>query len=191
MTVGYDALRAFERARWARQAEVLRAWLGALPKIEPRADALRCVFAGAPVSDAAAAQVRFDLARDLQRLRAAIDGKTPTAVDRTRAYASPQAFARDEAAHTLDNAVVFLKKACAADDRVACGAAVERAQRWIQRLRWELVDTGIDAELPLQLSADAVAADLGAIHRVASETNRTLTELRIVLTASSTADNFD
>ena len=193
MTVGYEALRAFEGARWARQAVVLRAWLDALPKTEPRADALRCVFAGVLVSDAAAAQLRFDLARDLQRLRAAIEGKTPSAVDPSRPYASLQSFARDEAVHTLDNAAVFLSKACATDDRVSCGAAVERAQRWIQRLRWELVDTEIDAGVPLQLSADAVAVatDLGAIHRVASETCRTLTELKVLLTVSSIASDFD
>lgn len=187
MTVGYDTLRAFERARWVRQADVLQAWLVALPHIEPRGDALRRSFAGAPVSDAAAAQMRFDLERDLRRLGAAIDGKTPTAVDRARSYEGPQGFARDEAAHTLDNAVAFLKKASAAEDRVACGAAVERAQRWIQRLRWELVDTDIDAPLPLQLSAKAVAADLKALHQVVAATNTSLAELRGLLTAPATA----
>ena len=190
MTVGYDTLRAFERARWARQADVLQAWLVALPNIEPRGDALRRSFAGAPVSDAAAAQMRFDLERDLRRLGAAIDGKTPSAVDAARPYDSAQAFARDEAAHTLDNAAGFLSKAGAADDRVACGAAVERAQRWIQRLRWELVDTSIDAPLPLELSASAVAADLGALHQLVAATSTSLAELRVLLTAPSIASEL-
>ncbi len=161
MTVGTDTLRAFERARWARQVKVLQAWLATLGDVTPRGDALRCVFAGSRVADAAAAQMRFDLERDLQRLRTAIDGKTPSAVDAAREYDSPEAFARDEAVHTLDNAAVFLGKAAAAGELVACGGEVVRAQRWIQRLRWELVDTGVDAALPLGLSADAVAVAVG------------------------------
>lgn len=183
MTVGYDTLRAFECARWARQADVLQAWLAALPNIEPRGDALRRSFAGAPVSNASVAQMRFDLERDLRRLGAAIDGKTPSAVDRARPYDSVQAFARDEAAHTLDNAVVFLTKARASTDLVESGAAVERAQRWIQRLYWELVDTAIDAELPLQLSTKATAGDLHALHDLVAAASVSLTELRGLLTA--------
>lgn len=187
MTVGYETLRAFERARWARQADVLQAWLAALPNTEPRGDALRRVFAGARVSDAAAAQLRFDLERDLRRLHAAIDGKTPSAVHPERPYDSGEAFARDEAAHTLDNAAVFLSKACVAGDLVACGAAVERAQRWIQRLHWELVDTGLSPELPLAFSAEASVMDLGSAQALASATQTALAKVRVLLTSSTAA----
>ncbi|MGH1347418.1 MAG: hypothetical protein ACRBN8_38015 [Nannocystales bacterium] len=183
MTVGTDTLRAFERARWARQVEVLRAWLASLPDVEPHADALRCAFAGSDTPNAATAQMRFDLARDRHRLHAAIGGKTPSAVDPAHAYPSPEAFARDEAAHTLDNAVVFSHRALAAQTRVDCGAQVERAQRWIQRLRWELVDTGLDVALPLSLSADVVATDLLGAKRIIERVQTTLADVRERLTA--------
>ncbi len=183
MTVGTDTLRAFERARWARQVKVLQAWLATLGDVEPRGDALARAFAGDGAVEATAAQMRFDLERDLLRLRAAIDGKTPSAVDEADSYDSVEGFARDEAVHTLDNAVVFLAKAEAAGELVACGAAVVRAQRWIQRLRWELVDTGVDAEIPLHLSEDAVAADLDAIEHLAGTTSGTLAEVRRQLVA--------
>ena len=178
MTVGTDTLRAFERARWARQADVLQAWLATLVDVTPRGDALARAFAGARGVDAAAAQMRFDLERDLQRLRAAIEGKTPSALDPARPDVSFEGFARDEAVHTLDNAVVFAKRACAAETLGACGAQVERAQRWIQRLRWELVDTGVDAELPLGFSADAVAADLRVAQQLAERMQTALAVLR-------------
>ena len=158
MNETYAALRAFERERWARQADVLRAWLAALPEVAPRGDALRRVFAGQDDPDAALAQMRFDLARDLTRLQAALGGRTPTAVDRAVDAGDPIAFARHEAIHTLDNAAVFLRKAAGASRLTEAGEAVERAQRWIQRLRWELVDTDVQAELPLDFSARAAAA---------------------------------
>jgi len=182
MTVGLDTLRAFERARWARQVDVLQAWLATLGDVESRGDALRCAFAGGDVPNAATAQMRFDLTRDLERLRAAIDGRTPSAVDPERPHASFEDFARDEAAHTLDNAVVFSNRACAAQTLVACGPQVERAQRWIQRLRWELVDTGIDAELPLSFSAEAVEGDLRAAQQLADRMQTALSIVRSRLT---------
>lgn len=178
MSVGTDTLRTFERARWARQVTVLQAWLATLDDVEPRGDALRSAFAGADVPHAAAAQMRFELERDLQRLGAAIEGKTPSAVDRTRAYVSPRSFARDEAVHTLDNALVFSKKAAAAETLSACGAEVARAQRWIQRLRWELVDTEVDAALPLSFSADANGADLRVAQQLAEEVQSALAAIR-------------
>lgn len=146
MTDAHAQLRALERERWARQAEVLRAWIGALPDVPPRSDALRERLAGRDVPDAAASQMRFDLERDLQRLHAAIDGRTPSAVDPGRPPPSLVAFARDEAAHTLGNAVAFLRR-----------GDVQRAQRWIQRLRWELVDTGVSLEIPIDFSAQVIA----------------------------------
>ncbi|MBV1857352.1 MAG: hypothetical protein KUG77_02995 [Nannocystaceae bacterium] len=181
MTVGANALRAFERARWARQVNVLQAWLATLEGVAPRGDALRVTFAGTGVPDAAAAQMRFDLTRDLQRLRAAIDGKTPSAVDPSRSYTSTQGFAGDEAVHTLDNAVVFANKACAAPSLIVCGAAVARAQRWIQRLVWELVDTGVDTALPLSFSAEAVARDLQGMKTLSKHTMTTLAAVRGLL----------
>ncbi len=178
MSVGTDTLQTFERARWARQVTVLQAWLATLDDVEPRPDALRSAFAGADVPHAAGAQMRFDLERDLQRLGAAIGGKTPSAVDPARPYASPRSFARDEAVHTLDNAVVFSKKAVAAETLSTCGAEVARAQRWIQRLRWELVDTEVDAPLPLGFSADAVGADLRVAQQLAKDVLSALATLR-------------
>ncbi len=171
----YAARRAFERDRWVRQAEVLRAWLEALPSCAPAPDALRRAMAGDVVPDAALAQMRFDLARDATRLARAIEGKTPTAVQRTSDYGSDEAFARHEAVHALDNALTFLRRA--QDDPVAM---VERAQRWIQRLRWELVATGVDAEVPVDLGA-RVLAEPERVAAVVAETIDTLTLLRPAL----------
>lgn len=188
MTPGVDPLRAFERARWARQVNILQAWLATLGGTEPRRDALRSSFAGANVPDAAAAQMRFDLARDLERLHAAIEGKTPSAVDPARTYASARSFARDEAVHTLDNAAVFLRKASHASTRTSRGAEVERAQRWIQRLGWELVDTDVEAELPLTFSAEAIAtSDPDATEALIESTQRALETLRERLLESTPA----
>ena len=168
----YAALRAFERDRWVRQAEVLRAWLAALPACAPAGDALRRAMAGHDVTDAALAQMHFDLARDATRLARAIEGKTPTAVQRGSEHASDEAFARHEATHTLDNALTFLRRA--EDDPIAM---VDRAQRWIQRLRWELVDTGVSAEVPVDLGA-RVVAEPERTTAIVAETIRTLTDLR-------------
>jgi hypothetical protein len=168
MSTTYEQMRAFERDRWARQADVLRAWLAGLDPAAPRGDALRGAVAGEAVPNAALAQMHYDLHRDLGRLGSAIAGKTPTAVDRERLYESPRALARDEATHTIDNAIVFLERAAAASTRVDAGAAIERAQRWIQRVRWELVDTEVEAEVPTDFSArilaepDALADTLAA-----------------------------
>lgn len=180
MTDTYTQMRAFERERWARQADVLRAWLDVLPAIAPQADALRRVFAAQEVPDAALAQMRFDLERDLGRLGSALAGKTPTAVDRTTDYGGPEGFARHEAAHTVDNALVFLSKARAARELGEAGAAVERAQRWIQRLRWELVDTGVQADVPVGFSAAAVD-DTAHVPQLAARTATALSELRSLL----------
>jgi len=177
MNETYAALRAFERERWARQADVLRAWLSALPEIAPRGDALRQAFAGQDDPDAALAQMRFDLERDLTRLQAALDGRTPTAVDRATDYGGPLGLARHEAVHTLDNAAVFLGKATRAQSVTEAGEAVERAQRWIQRLRWELVDTDVEAELPLDFSARA-AEDPRHVPALAAEVAFGLQQLR-------------
>lgn len=180
MNDAYAALRAFERERWARQADVLRAWLAALPRIAPRGDALRRVFGGQDDPDAAVAQMRFDLERDLTRLGAALDGKTPSAVDRTTDYGGPAAFARHEAVHTLDNALVFVGKAAEARTLADAGAAIERAQRWIQRLRWELIDTGIEADIPVEFSAEA-AADPPHVPGLAARTQTSLSHVRAML----------
>lgn len=171
----YAALRAFERDRWARQADVLRAWLAALPSCAPVGDAFRRAMAGEQIHNAAVAQLRFDLERDAGRLARAIDGKTPSAVDRTADAPSTEAFARHEAVHTLDNAMTFLQRA--PHDPAAM---VERAQRWLQRLRWELVDTGVSAEVPVDLSARVLAEPerVGALVR---ETADALIEFRVQL----------
>ena len=178
MSVSHDTLRAFERARWARQADVLQAWLATLSRVPPRGDALRQSFDGADVPNAAKAQMHFDLMRDLQRLRLALEGATPSAVDPTRVYASVEAFARDEAVHTLDNAQVFLRKAGGAETLAQCGAAIHRAQRWLQRLRWELVDTGIATEIPLTLSEDIAGAELPAALELTLRMQTTLEGIR-------------
>lgn len=171
----YAALRAFERDRWVRQAEVLRAWLAALPACAPAGDALRRALAGEDVPDAALAQMRFDLTRDATRLARAIEGGTPSAVQRTSDDPSDEAFARHEATHTLDNALSFLRRAH--DDPPAM---LERAQRWIQRLRWELVDTGVSADVPVDLGARLVA-DPERVATTVAETMDALTELRRAL----------
>ncbi|MCR9164224.1 MAG: hypothetical protein ACE37F_17840 [Nannocystaceae bacterium] len=171
----HAALRAFERDRWVRQADVLRTWLAALPPCAPAADALRRALAGQVVPNAALAQMRFDLARDATRLARAIEGNTPSAVPQAAAPQSTEAFARDEAVHTLDNALTFLRRVPA-----DAPAMVERAQRWIQRLRWELVDTGVHAEVPVDFSA-AVVADPERVCAIAAETIAALTQLRDAL----------
>ena len=62
----------------------------------------------------------------------------------------------------------------AEDDPIAM---VDRAQRWIQRLRWELVDTGVSAEVPVDLGA-RVVAEPERTTAIVAETIRTLTDLR-------------
>ena len=173
----YAALRTFERDRWARQAEVLRAWRVALPPCAPCGNALRRAIAGERMPNAALAQMHFDLARDAGGLQRALEGKTPTAVDRTVDYGSKPAFARHEAAHTADNALTFLRKI---DGDHPVAPPVERAQRWIQRLRWELVDTDVQAEVPTAFSAQ-VLADPAAVRHRAAATIEVLTHLRAAL----------
>ncbi len=176
-------LRAFERARWSRQAAFVQRWLGALPAVDPDADALALALAGRGRPDAASAQMRHDLQRDLGRLRAALAGKTPTAVDDTTSSPSTQAFARDEAVHTADNALAFLTKVVETTDPARAGAAIVRAQRWLQRLHWELSDTGVAADVPTEFSAEALAAwpAHGAVQTLARQTARWVSTLRAQL----------
>ena len=172
-----EQMRAYERARWAQQVEHLRAWLDALEPVAPQRDALRRALLGEAVPDAALAQQRFDLQRDLGRLESALAGQTPSAV---QDYRSPEALACGEAVHTADNALVFLGRARAATTRTDAVAALERAQRWIQRLRWEQVGTGHALDIPTDLGTRAVA-QTGDLAPLVEEAQATLRQLRTTL----------
>jgi hypothetical protein len=122
-------LAAIERTRLREQLDAARAWLVELES-EPLDDAM--LFA--------IEQTR----RNIGRLQAAVEGRTPSAVTGRNPQhpddddAERLALARDEGIHAAENVLVFVDRFDADDERNA--ATVERCARWLLRLRLELLD---------------------------------------------------
>ncbi|MEM6296957.1 MAG: hypothetical protein AAGA54_37175, partial [Myxococcota bacterium] len=172
--------------RWADQHAFVGRWLEDLASAEPLRDGLRRAFAGEAIADPVSSQMRADLDRDRDRLAKTLAGNARSAIDPDKAYPSTVAFARDEADHAAEAALRFVDKLGVAGTLADAGAAVERAQRWIQRLRWELADAQSPAEAPIEFSAAAVAClgapdPLAALRSVAELTAMQLMALRMTL----------
>lgn len=137
-----------ERARYAQQLAVLAGRLSA---------------DGVAATDAGARFAATQASRDLARLQAAVDGRTPSAVvhradDPDDSDAQVRlALARDEAVHTADNALAFLARGESADLGASTtpGPAL-RAVRWALRLELELADAGLTAQPEVREPALAV-----------------------------------
>ncbi len=181
----HSALEAFERARWAAQQAFVARWRDELDA-RPIRDGLRRAFAGEAIDNPVSSQMRADLDRDHDRLGKTLAGDARSAIDRDKPYASTTAFARHEADHTAESALRFIDQLGAAGSLADAAAAVERAQRWIQRLRWELADCDTPADAPVEFSAAALAclnapAPLSALRSVAELTAMQLMALRMTL----------
>lgn len=165
------ALVEYERSRWIAQRAFIGAWLRDLGIGPASREALRSAFAHrSPDPQAALIQQRADLQRDVAQLSVAIEGKSRSAIDPTRTYANTEHFACDEADHAAECVLRFVGRLEAADTLRDATAAVERAQRWLQRLRWELLDT--------PCSLHTVDLSESALRIVRDDEHEALTKLR-------------
>ncbi len=171
-------LRRFERARGSAQLSFIEAWLRRLPNFEPSpapapprfglAEAIVRASGGDDrprLRRALLEQRASDLRRDAARVRAALAGQTPSAPD-ARFAGDPEGFARHEAAHAAESALHFLQRA--GQERLdtpqswrAAAGAIERAQRWLQRLQWECSDVASETTVDCEL-AEAIAEALAS-----------------------------